>query len=167
MTISPKINLEFGTKAGDQFLSTFSETLKEQVIEARGHSHVARYNAETFLIFLGDTGPRNATSSAERIRQTFEGLTFALPTSEFDITVTNAVTEVGKDEKTHAIFKRLQKTLNTCETEWWELYFFRRGGAALMWLIHLSIRSASVLSKLRLNNSRANRKTQEEESDES
>ncbi|WP_237564798.1 GGDEF domain-containing protein [Blastopirellula marina] len=104
-----KINERLGAEAGDRLLAEFGRLLGELIRKDRGFDIVCRATGQQFIIFFGDTGPRNATSSVERIRQTLESTIFNLDGEEVAMMVSIGVAEVGADDTTTKVIKRLEK----------------------------------------------------------
>ncbi|MFI4875038.1 MAG: GGDEF domain-containing protein, partial [Blastopirellula sp. JB062] len=110
-----KINERLGAEAGDRLLAEFGHLLGELIRKDRGFDIVSRTTGQQFMIFFGDTGPRNATSSIERIRQTLEATTFNLEGEEVTMQVSIGVTEVIADDSTTKVIKRLEKAMKTAK----------------------------------------------------
>ncbi|PHS03395.1 MAG: hypothetical protein COA78_18015 [Blastopirellula sp.] len=108
-----KCNERHGTILCDQFLSAFGKYLIELTRQDRGFDVVARGTGQQFIFFFGDTGPRNATSAVERIRQAIEATTFEYEGAEIEVQVSFGVTEVTKDDSTTKVFRRLNQCVRT------------------------------------------------------
>lgn len=102
-----KLNDHYGARHIDKLITGVSHWLNEQVRHDRGYDRVVRLAGQSFLLFLGDTGPRNATSAAERIRQTLDVTTFELDDEPFELTASFGVVEIHKAESSAALLKRL------------------------------------------------------------
>ena len=105
-----RLNERLGTRTGDRALHSFGQLLMEFVRRDRGFDRVGRLSGQSFLIFLGDTGPHHATSTIERIRQTLEATTFDYQGSEFELTISSGVVEINRDEQVGDLLKRLTQT---------------------------------------------------------
>lgn len=110
-----KINERFGALAGDRLLAEFGRLLGELIRKDRGFDIVARSTGQQFVIFFGDTGPRNATSSVERIRQTLEATRFNLDGEDVEMMVSIGITEVVADDTTTKVTKRLEKAMRVAK----------------------------------------------------
>jgi len=106
-----RFNRQSGTRFGDRLIAAAGSLLEDLVRKDRGFEVVARVRGQQFLLFFGDTGPRNATSAAERMRQSFAAATFENGEDELAVNVTCAVTEVLNGEDVPTLLKRLAKTL--------------------------------------------------------
>jgi diguanylate cyclase (GGDEF)-like protein len=102
-----KLNDRYGARHIDKLIAGVSQWLNQQVRHDRGFDRVVRLAGQSFLLFLGDTGPRNATSAAERIRQTLDVTTFELDDEPFELTASFGVVEIHKAESSVALLKRL------------------------------------------------------------
>jgi diguanylate cyclase (GGDEF)-like protein len=108
---------EHGAIRCDRLLRAFSTLLVDLVRKDRGFDVAARFSGQRFLTFFADTGPQNATSAIERIRQTVERTTFELDGIDIDLTVSCAVAEVQGDEKTESLYDRLNKAIRHAKKE--------------------------------------------------
>ena len=105
------LNRQYGTRFGDRLLAAAGSLLKDVMRTDRGFEVAARIYGQQFLLFFGDTGPRNATSAAERMRQSFEDAVFEQEDLEIHVQVTCAVTEfLARDDST-SLLDRLRETL--------------------------------------------------------
>jgi diguanylate cyclase (GGDEF)-like protein len=107
-----KLNEWLGPRRVDALLRGFAQWLDEQVRRERGCDRVVRLTGEAFVVFLGDTGPRNATSAAERIRQTLRVTSFELGEQPLELTASIGVIEVLKRDDSSAALKRLQSAVH-------------------------------------------------------
>ena len=98
---------EHGAIGTDRLLRAFSTLLSDLVRKDRGFDVAARFAGQRFFTFFGDTGPHNATSAMERIRQTIEATTFDLDGVNIDLTASCAVTEVQPKDTTEMLYERL------------------------------------------------------------
>lgn len=110
-----KINERFGVEKGDRLLAQFGRLMGELIRKDRGFDIVCRSTGQQFAIFFGDTGPRNATSSVERIRQTLEATNFDLDGDDVALMVSVGVCEVLADDTTTKALKRLEKAMRVAK----------------------------------------------------
>jgi GGDEF domain-containing protein len=82
----------------DHCLTGTGRLLLSLVRQERGFDRVARLDRESYMLFLGDTGLRNATSAAERIRQTIAAARFLDGERSISLTVSCAVGEWSASE---------------------------------------------------------------------
>jgi diguanylate cyclase len=106
-----RLNERLGTRAGDRCLIAFSELISHLVRRDRGFDRVVRHAGQQLLLFLGDTGPRNATSAVERMRQTIEATTFDYQGTEFELTISSGVLEISRDDDLPSLVGRLELAL--------------------------------------------------------
>lgn len=106
-----KLNEKLGARQVDWIIGGVTRWLSEQLRSDRGFDRAARLNGESIVLFLGDTGPRNATSAAERIRQTLEVTTFEIADQSLELTASFAVVEVDKRDTSDKLVKRLLQTM--------------------------------------------------------
>lgn len=110
-----KINERLSTETGDKALAAFGHLVAELVKRDRGYDVVSRFSGQQLLIFFGDTGPREATSSMERIRQTLRQTTFVHEGDEFELTVSAGVTEIKPNDTASQLFARAQTSLRAAK----------------------------------------------------
>ncbi len=108
---------EHGAICCDRILRAFSTLLADLVRNDRGFDVAARFSGQRFFTFFADTGPQNATSAIERIRQTVERTTFELDGTDIELTVSCAVAEVQGDETTESLYDRLNKAIRHAKKE--------------------------------------------------
>ena len=109
------LNRQNGTRFGDRLLAAAGSLLKDVMRKDRGYEVAARIHGQRFLLFFGDTGPRNATSAAERVRQSFDDAVFEHDANDLKVQVTCSVTELlGKDDST-SLLDRLTATLSAAK----------------------------------------------------
>lgn len=102
-----KLNERLGTRTGDRVLNSFGKVLADLVRKDRGFDRYARLSGQSFLLFYGDIGPRNASVAADRVRQTLEAVTFDYQGNKFELSVSCGVIEVGNMESIEDIIRRL------------------------------------------------------------
>lgn len=107
-----RITTTFGAAAGDEVLRELATVLQASIRADRGFDRVCRIGGTTFLMFYGFTGPRNANSSLERLRQSVEATTFQLGDKSFDLTVSGGAVEAQAGEKLPALLQRAMKALS-------------------------------------------------------
>jgi len=100
------MNRTHGPRFGDQVIEACGRTIDKAMRKNRGYDVAARFDGQRFLLFYGDTGPRNATSAVERTRQTIEQSMFLYHEKEIEISVSCGVTEVGANDSTEEVFRR-------------------------------------------------------------
>ena len=61
---------------------------------------------DKFLLLQGDVGPHQALTAAERLRQAIEATTFENEGTEFDLTISCGVIEVGHTESSLELVRR-------------------------------------------------------------
>ena len=91
------INDKFGHAAGDRVLRVFAEVIFSNI---RAHDVAARLGGEEFCILLQSSSPKSASSVAERIRATFEGLAFQTPDGTINATVSVGVAILSSEPET-------------------------------------------------------------------
>jgi diguanylate cyclase (GGDEF)-like protein len=101
-----KLNERLGTRTGDRTLQALGQTLSDLARRDRGYDRVARFAGQSFLLFLGNTGPHNATCCAERVRQTLEATTFDSEGNQFELALSCGVVAIGKQESIAEALKR-------------------------------------------------------------
>ncbi|HTN75573.1 MAG TPA: GGDEF domain-containing protein [Pirellulaceae bacterium] len=106
-----KLNEKHGPRRTDVIIAGFGRWVDDQIRRDRGFDRVIRLSGQSFLLFLGDTGPRNATSAAERLRQTLAATTFELLEEHIELTVSCGVVEIGKKDTSMSLIQRLQQTM--------------------------------------------------------
>jgi diguanylate cyclase len=102
-----RINQRLGTRVGDRTITALARLLGEIFRRDRGTDRVVRLTGQSLLVFLGDTGPHSGLSAIERARQTIEATTWDSQGSEFELTISTAVTDVRPDDQLPAILRRL------------------------------------------------------------
>ena len=110
-----RMNRQFGTRTGDKLMNAAAALLDEVVRKNRGYEIVAQIYGQQFLFFFGDTGPRNATSAAERLRQAFADAVFEHEKHDIDVTVSCAVTELQSKDDMTSLLDRLNATLTAAK----------------------------------------------------
>lgn len=111
------LNLERGWHVGDRLLRGLGVMIDGACRQMREINHAGRLGGQRFLLFLGDTGPRAATSATERLRQTLDASTFEDQGSELRATCTCGVVEVGQRESTDDILLRLSATITAARKQ--------------------------------------------------
>jgi diguanylate cyclase (GGDEF)-like protein len=106
-----RLNEQHGVTVGDRVLQGFAELLQELIGKDREFDLLCRFSGQRFVVFFGDTGPRAATNTIERIRQTIEVASFEYDRAEIQVTVSCGVTEVTVGDSTTTLFERLRKTM--------------------------------------------------------
>jgi diguanylate cyclase (GGDEF)-like protein len=106
-----RLNDRLGHRAGDRILHAVADLLAAGIRSDRGFDRLARFAGQQFVVFFGDTGPRNAAQGMERIRQTFEAVTLDYGGTELDVSISAGVVTIGRDESLDDVLARLQLTL--------------------------------------------------------
>jgi diguanylate cyclase len=101
----------YGATITDELLAAFTSLLSELIRSERGFDVICHFDGQRFFAFFGDTGPRNATSAIERIRQTIKESSFVIKGEEVPVMVTCGVTEVLDTDSTTTIYDRLHKAV--------------------------------------------------------
>jgi diguanylate cyclase len=102
-----RVNQRLGTRVGDQTIAALARLLGEIFRRDRGTDRVVRLTGQSLLIFLGDTGPHSGLSAIERARQTIEATTWDSQGSEFELTISTAVTDIRAGDNLPGILRRL------------------------------------------------------------
>ncbi|MFO0900370.1 MAG: GGDEF domain-containing protein [Pirellulales bacterium] len=110
-----RINEQHGATLADELLRVVAELLDSHVRRDRGFDVLARFTGQQFLLFFGDTGPRQATAACERFRQAVEGTTFENGESEIALTATAGIAEFRAGETPEQLFGRLAKCLSAAK----------------------------------------------------
>lgn len=111
-----RLNEQLGTLGADRLLAALGRTLNECLRRSRGFDRLGRLAGQQFLLMLGDTGPNEATSAIERLRQTVVATSFMLGTQEVALTLRAAVTDVREGDTTESLFARLQAGIHCAQT---------------------------------------------------
>jgi len=106
-----RINQRFGTRTGDRAIAAIARLIDETLAKDRGFERMVRAGGESFLVLQGDIGPHQALTAAERLRQAIEATTFDEDASEFDLTISCGVIEVGHAESSLDLVRRAAETL--------------------------------------------------------
>ena len=106
-----RVNQRLGTRVGDHTITALARLLGETFRRDRGTDRIIRLAGQSFLVFLGDTGPHQGLTAVERVRQTIEATTWDDHGSEFELTITVGITEVRRDDTVAELLRRLAETL--------------------------------------------------------
>jgi diguanylate cyclase (GGDEF)-like protein len=106
-----ELNEQHGLKVMDGLLSSLRSLASELIRKDRGFDRVAAIDGQTLLVFLGDTALRNATTGAERIRQTVMSTTFKAEKQQLGLTLSCAVAEWQSNESFDELVMRLRAGL--------------------------------------------------------
>ncbi|WP_254509337.1 GGDEF domain-containing protein [Anatilimnocola floriformis] len=112
-----RLNDRLGLRAGDRFLSTIANLVGAGIRTDRGFDRMARYSGEQFLLFFGDTGPRNAASAMERIRQSLEAVTLDYEGNEHDVTISAGIVSIQRGDTIEKLYARLEVALQRAKTD--------------------------------------------------
>jgi diguanylate cyclase len=110
-----RLNEKHGVTVSDELLRTVAELLESHVRRDRGFDVLARYSGQQFLLFFGDTGPRQATAACERFRQAVEGTTFETGDDVIELTASAGIAEFKAQEKPEELFRRLADCLSAAK----------------------------------------------------
>jgi len=106
-----RVNQRLGTRVGDHTVTALARLLSETFRRDRGTDRLIRLSGQSFLVFLGDTGPHQGLTAVERARQSIEATTWDDHGSEFDLTITAGITEVRQQDSLADLLRRLAETL--------------------------------------------------------
>lgn len=106
-----KVNHRFSTRVGDYFVKAVTSVVKGGIRKERGFDRIFRIDGQRWLLFLGDTGPKNAAIAVERIRQTVAATQFQYGDEQAEITVSAALIEVKKTDDLASVIERLNQTM--------------------------------------------------------
>lgn len=106
-----RFNERHGAATGDAMLAAVGKIIDGALRKKRGCDLVARHSGQRFVVVLGDTGPRNATSAAERIRQVVAASTFEVGAENVQVTATCGVVEVQANDDSSSALSRLDAAL--------------------------------------------------------
>lgn len=110
-----RFNERLGHRAGDRLLCSIADLLQQGIRTDRGFDRLARVAGQQFLLFFGDTGPKNAGSALERIRQSIEATTLDYDGNEFDFTISAGLAAIRREDTPDTLFARLQAALDTAK----------------------------------------------------
>ena len=110
------LNLKYGPVFADRVIAAFGGLIDHLLPTEHGLEVAVRYDGQRFLAFLADTGPRTATSVAERMRQTIEATTFEWQQYSLEITVSCGVSEYGPRDSTEMLYRRLESAVKFSKT---------------------------------------------------
>ncbi len=119
-----RINEQYGSLVGDRILVHTAELIQKLIGEA---DLPARYAGQRFFVMLVDSGPRAATKTAERIRQSLARITFRHEGQEIRVTACGALAEVQANEAVEELFARLEETLRAAKQAGPNRTFFHNG----------------------------------------
>ena len=105
------VNQRFGHRVGDRLLDGFAQLIKSLIREDRGYDVATQVSGQAFVLMFGDTGPRNATSAAERIRQTIEATTFEAKGTSIEVTISTGVAECMTDDSLDALLAKAKQAV--------------------------------------------------------
>ena len=106
-----RLNQRLGTRAGDQTIAAVGRLCDEIIRKDGGYERLALQGGESLVIVMGDTGPHQALTAAERLRQTAEAATFDNEGVEFELTLSCGVIEVGRGETVRELLCRAGETV--------------------------------------------------------
>src|SRR6185436_10148094 len=106
-----RLNQRLGTRTGDHAIAAIGRLCDEVIRKDGGCERLALVGGDSLLIVLGDTGPHQALTVAERLRQTVEAATFDNQGVEFELTLSGGVIEVGRAENVREMLARASAAL--------------------------------------------------------
>ncbi|QDU29722.1 Diguanylate cyclase YdeH [Anatilimnocola aggregata] len=106
-----RLNDRLGPRAGDRILAAAAELLCGGIRTDRGFDRLVRYSGQQFLLFFGDTGPRNAGSALERIRQSLEAVTLDYEGTELDLSISAGIAAIQRNDTLDLFLARLNRSL--------------------------------------------------------
>ncbi len=106
-----RVNQRLGTQFGDRALAALGKLVQETIVKDQGFERLIRIAGDKFLVLQGDTGPHQALSTAERLRQAVEATTFEGEGQEFDLTISCGVIEVAHTESIVELLRRAQEAM--------------------------------------------------------
>jgi diguanylate cyclase len=106
-----RINQRLGTRSGDRTIGAIARLVGECLAVDRGCERLVRLGGQTLLMVLGDSGPRQALTMAERLRQAIEATTFDEDGTEFELTVSCGVVEVDRADSVADVVRRSLEAL--------------------------------------------------------
>jgi diguanylate cyclase (GGDEF)-like protein len=104
-----RVNERHGQDVGDRVLQATARILTG---ESRNHLIAARCAGQRFLLLFPDVDLRFATSLVERIRQTIELTHLKRRGEDIRITVSCAVTQIGREDTSETLYARAEATLH-------------------------------------------------------
>jgi diguanylate cyclase len=100
------VNERLGPIAGDQVLFALAQLLREAIRDERGYDVATRYSGQRFVLFFGDTGPRNAVTAMQRIRRIVEESQVQLGETKVRLTISAGVTPIMQSDTTDTLLAR-------------------------------------------------------------
>jgi diguanylate cyclase (GGDEF)-like protein len=112
-----QFNAQHGTRAGDRLIATVALLLDDLVRKDSGYEVAGRFGGQRFMLFFGDTGPRNATSAVERMRQSIEAAIFEYCGQTLHVTASCGVTEIVRTDDIPRLVDRLETTVTLAKQQ--------------------------------------------------
>ncbi len=103
-----RINQDFSYRVGDEILTVIVKIIKKVI---RAVDILTRYSGDCFLLVLPNTNKREASELAERLRSNIQERTSRIKGLSSGVTVTLAVGQSSKEDKSAEFIKSLQNTL--------------------------------------------------------
>lgn len=115
-----RINEQYNPIVGDKIIYGLGQFLADMITDDHAYDVAARYAGQQFFLFFTDTGPRNAMSAVEQIRQTLEQSTFRLMAEagadiQITLSISAGVTEISQADSTEKLFGRVNKALQAAK----------------------------------------------------
>jgi diguanylate cyclase (GGDEF)-like protein len=122
-----KLNELHGSLIGDRVLHYVAQVLQSELAQA---DLPARFAGQRFFALLLDTGPRAATKTTERIRQSIARVTFRHGNDQIRLTACGGLVEVGREDTVQTLLARLEQTLAQAKRAGPDRSWFHNGRAA-------------------------------------
>jgi diguanylate cyclase (GGDEF)-like protein len=106
-----EFNTLHGAVAGDQLIASVATIVDGLVRKDSGYEVAGRFGGQRLMLFFGDTGPRNATSAIERIRQSIEAAIIEPRGQSLRVSAVCGVTEIVKSDDIPRLVERLETTV--------------------------------------------------------
>lgn len=110
-----RINERLGTRAGDRTLRAFSQLLADLLLRAGASAEMARVAGTRFLLILAGASRDQATSLAEYLRQTLEGVTFDCQGTSLELTARLGISTMEPGQSVEALLARLGAAVDAAE----------------------------------------------------
>ena len=106
-----EVNARYGPVTSDQILFAVGQLLRDAIRDDRGYDVATRYSGQRFVLFFGDTRPRNAVTAVERIRRIVEESTIMVGDTEIRLTVSAGLTPIAPSDTTGSLMARAARAL--------------------------------------------------------
>lgn len=109
------VNERLGTRAGDRVLRTLSQLLADLLEKFPASAEIVRLTGTRFLLLLDGISRDQATSLAEQVRQSLEGVTLDCQGTSLDVSARMGITSVGVGDTLEMLLARLDQALDAAE----------------------------------------------------